>query len=183
MSNAELARFIDRYTIEYIRTYPHSIERVWRAISDPVEMSAWFAPIRIDSRSGGAYLALWEDPSEFKGEITVFDPPRRLRFGGPAVHGPTGYWEFVLEPVDGGTQMVFVQHSEPGFWKKPEWPLDPPESAPDTPWRPGTLGGWHAAFEDLGERLNGVPLTESHQRERWPELTKVYREHMRATMP
>jgi hypothetical protein len=27
MSNADLARFINRYTIEYVRTYPHPIER------------------------------------------------------------------------------------------------------------------------------------------------------------
>lgn len=183
MAKTELARFIDRYTIEYVRFYPHPIERVWRAISDPAEMSVWFSRIKFDAELGGAYLALWEEPSDFKGVITAFEPPRLVRFGGPAMHGPAGFWQFELAPVEGGTRMVFVQHSEPGFWNKPEWPLDPPEPAPDTPWRPGTLGGWHAAFDELGERLDGASLPEERQRERWVELTEVYREHMRATMP
>jgi uncharacterized protein YndB with AHSA1/START domain len=155
----DLARFIDRYTIEYTRTYPHPIERVWRAITDPAEMSVWFSRIQFDARLGGEYLALWEEPSGFKGEITAFEPPRLIRFGGPADHGPTtGYWQFELEPVEGGTKMLFVQHSQPGYFSRPDWPLDPPESAPDTPWRPGTLSGWHIAFDNLGDVLNGLVI-------------------------
>ena len=29
MPKADLARFIDRWTIEFIRVYPHPVERVW----------------------------------------------------------------------------------------------------------------------------------------------------------
>jgi hypothetical protein len=32
MSNEDLARFVDRYTVEYVRVFPHPIERVWKAI-------------------------------------------------------------------------------------------------------------------------------------------------------
>jgi uncharacterized protein YndB with AHSA1/START domain len=184
MSNADLARFIDRYTIEYVRTYPHPIERVWRAITDPAEMSVWFSPIRIDARVGGAYLAEWEAPTDFKGVITAMEPPRRVRFGGPEGHGPEGYWQFELEPIEGGTRMVFVQHSQPGFWSRPEWPLDPPESAPDTPWRPGTLSGWHVAFDSLADVMDGVQIgSRLPLRQRDEELARAYREHMRATLP
>jgi len=28
MANADLARFVDRWTIEFIRVYPHPVERV-----------------------------------------------------------------------------------------------------------------------------------------------------------
>jgi uncharacterized protein YndB with AHSA1/START domain len=199
MAEADLARFIDRYTIEYVRTYPHPIERVWRAITDPTEMSVWFSPIRVDARLGGAYTAEWEQPTDFKGVITALEPPRRVRFGGPAGHGPEGYWQFELEPVEGGgTRMVFIQHSQPGWFHKPEWPLDPPESAPDTPWRPGTLGGWHVAFDSLGEMMDGLQIGDQPPRtefktaraaaslrlhERDEALARAYREHMRATMP
>ena len=153
----DLARFIDRYTVEYTRTYPHPIERVWKAITDPAEMSIWFSRIQFDARLGGEYRALWEEPSMFKGVITAFEPPRLLRFGGPHP-GADAHWQFELEPVEGGTRMVFVQCIPPGHDTLSRWPLDPPESAPDTPWRPGTLAGWHIAFDNLGDVMNGLVI-------------------------
>ena len=216
MSNADLARFIDRYTVEYVRTYPHPIERVWRAvtepgelaqwfippsvwelksggayrfhddafwraITDPAEMSVWFGPIAFEPRLGGAYRGLWEEPSMFQGVITAFEPPRLLRFGGPHP-GADAHWQFELEPADSGTRMVFVQRIPPGHEVLARWPLDPPESAPDTPWRPGTLSGWHSAFDGLADVLDGVAVG-SRPHERGEALTNAYREHMRATMP
>jgi len=181
MSTTDLAKFIDRYTIEYVRTYPHPIERVFRAVTDPAEVSVWFSPMTIDPRVGGAYSFDPYDP-HFSGVIIAVEPPRRVRYGGPNSHGPEGYWEFLLEPVAGGTRMTFVQHSQPGHFHRPEWPLDPPDSAPDTPWRPGTLSGWHSAFDGLADVLNGVAVG-SRPYERGAALTQAYREHMRATMP
>ena len=46
MAEAELARFIDRFTVEYVRVYAHPIERVWRAISDPAELACGSSPAR-----------------------------------------------------------------------------------------------------------------------------------------
>lgn len=40
MAEAPLARFLDRFTVEYIRAYAHPIERVWRAVMDPAEFRA-----------------------------------------------------------------------------------------------------------------------------------------------
>ena len=50
--NDALCRFIDRDTVEYVRTYPHPIERVWNAITDPAQMSIWFGPIQFEPRLG-----------------------------------------------------------------------------------------------------------------------------------
>ena len=55
MAEAELARFIDRFTVEYVRTYPHPIERVWQAITDPAEFGRWFIRGRLELRAGGEY--------------------------------------------------------------------------------------------------------------------------------
>jgi hypothetical protein len=33
MAHEGLARFIDHWTIEFVRTYPHPIERVWQAVT------------------------------------------------------------------------------------------------------------------------------------------------------
>lgn len=179
MKTAELARFIDRFTIEYVRVYAHPIERVWRAVSDPAEVSAWFWTAVFEPRVGATY-AFGDEASDFKGVITAFEPPRRIRFGGPEPHGPLGYVEITLEAVAGGTRLTFVQHSQPGFWRRDEWPIDPPEleEGPGLPWRPGTLSGWHGALDCLGELLDGAEPRHSKSGE--GELFALYREHMRS---
>jgi uncharacterized protein YndB with AHSA1/START domain len=179
MADAKLGRFIDRYTIEYVRTYPHPIERVWRTIADPDQMSTWFAPITFEPRLGGAYRALWEEDSMFKGVITAFDPPRLLRFGGPH-SGPDAMWQYELEPVEAGTRVTFMQRIPPGH-ALARSPIDPPESPPDTPWRPGGLAGWHEAMDSLGDVLDGLKV--HYRSSSLSPLLDVYRELMRAEMP
>jgi|SRR5215469_8463571 len=39
-----LPRFIDRWTIEYVRTFAHPIDRIWRAITDPREFRSLVHP-------------------------------------------------------------------------------------------------------------------------------------------
>ena len=181
MADAELARFIDRWTIEYDRIYPHPIDRVWRAVTDQGEVGRWFfGPALIDPRVGGAY-SLGAPKIDFKGVIAAFQPPRFVRYAGPHP-GPESYWEFRLEEAGAGTRMVFVQRITPGFWTNPHnWPADPPEhpAGEGNPWRPGTLSGWHGAFDHLGDLVAGGrlrPLDEKRLQDR-------YRAHMLATQP
>jgi uncharacterized protein YndB with AHSA1/START domain len=214
MAEAEPARFIDHYTIEFVRTYPHPIERVWKAVTDPAEVAIWFIPPTVwDLRLGGAYRF---HSDAFAGPIQVFEPPRRIRFAGAgeggAWPGPGAYFEFELEPVDGGTRLRYLQHATPGVPDPEE-----PDEGFASPGRPGALGGWHAAFDELGELLDGAPIGSRlpstrfskiaenwagfssasefsaeqkarilkglRDRERWFELIDIYSEHVRATRP
>jgi uncharacterized protein YndB with AHSA1/START domain len=211
MPNADLARFIDRWTIEFIRIYPHPIERVWKAISDPAEVAIWFIPPTVwDFQSGGAYR--FEE--KFFGPIELVEPPRRIRFRYAPLAGPwpgaDAYFEFELESVAGGTRLRFVQHAAPDV-------VDPdePREAYRSPGRPGSLGGWHSAFEELDEFLDGVPagsrlpptrmsavarnwagfpseftpdqktriLKGLRERERWFELVDIYEAYVKASRP
>jgi len=182
MADAGHARFIDRHTIEFVRFYPHPIERVWRAVTDASEIAAWFfSPARVEARPGGAY-ALGGPASDFRGVVQAVEPPRLVRYGGPAPHGPEGYWQFELEDAPGGTRMKFVQHSQPGFWSNAHgWPADPPDHPAGelNPWRPATLGGWHAAFDHLGDRMDGAPPRPVDE----AALQDLYRRLMRRTQP
>ena len=75
MAEAELARFIDRYTMEFVRHYPHPIERVWRAVTEPGELAQWFIlPSVWELKSGGAYR--FEEG--FRGVIEAVEPPRLI---------------------------------------------------------------------------------------------------------
>ena len=180
MTDEALARFVDRFTIEFVREYPHPIERVWRATSDPAELALWFWAAEFSLEVGAPY-AFGGDESDFKGVITAIEPPALLRFGGPMPHGPSAYIEFRLAATLAGTRLTFVQHSEPGFWRKPEWPIDPPElmEGLGLPWRPGTLSGWHSALDCLGDLLDKLDRKEMRAAEQ-RALTKIYREHMRS---
>ena len=155
MAEAELARFIDRFTVEYVRVYPHPIERVWRAVTDPTEFGVWFIAGRLDPRPGGAYHFGTPD-GNFKGRVTEADPPRFIRFGGPKP-GP-GYFQYELAEVAGGTRLRFVQHFDPNeaFAETAGDPGGDLPGGPDTPWKPGFVGGWHEFFDALGDFIDGL---------------------------
>jgi uncharacterized protein YndB with AHSA1/START domain len=155
MAKAELARFIDHWTVEFVRTYPHPIERVWRAVTDPVEVAIWFIPPTVwEPKTGGRYR--FHDDG-FSGVVQVVEPPRLIRFGpnpdGGAWPGPDSFFQFELEPVEGGTRLRYLQHADPGV-------VDPDELRPGlaSPGRPGSLAGWHHAFDELAELLDDAPI-------------------------
>jgi uncharacterized protein YndB with AHSA1/START domain len=156
MAEAGLARFIDHWTIEFVRTYPHPIERVWRAVTEPAELTIWFIPPTVwELRTGGAYR--FHDDG-FAGVIQMVEPPRLIRFGpatagGGFAPGPEAYFQFELEPVPSGTRLRYVQHASPGFEDPGE-----PRKAFAAPGRPGSLAGWHAGFDELDELLDGAPI-------------------------
>jgi uncharacterized protein YndB with AHSA1/START domain len=152
----DLPRFIDRWTIEYVRTYPHPVERVWRAITDPKEFGVWFIRGKLDPRPGGDYEFESGDGG-FKGAVLSIDPPRRIRFGGPTHE--KGYFEYELSAVDGGTRMRFIQHFPPeGIYTA--IPDDPGGDlpVPGTAWKPGFVGGWYEFWDALADFLDGVTM-------------------------
>jgi len=144
MAESEFGRFIDASTIEYVRVFAHPIERVWRAVTEPSEVRAWFMPARIDLRDGGAWKLGGE--ADWGGVITAFDPPRFVRFEhGPDMPGDGGYFQYALEAVAGGTRMTFTQHFpglDGGLAREPD----------------GVAGGWHELFDSLREWLDGVEV-------------------------
>jgi uncharacterized protein YndB with AHSA1/START domain len=215
MAEAELARFIDRFTVEYVRTYPHPIERVWTAITDPKELGRWFIHgSALELKPGGAYRFGDDD---FAGKVRALDPPRFIRFGG--ADGDPGFFQYELAETPGGTRMRFIQHFDPaGAYAPTEGDLGGDLPVPGTPWRPGFVGGWHEFWDALGDYLDGVltgsrlPKTEFSQlvdsfvaatvrsgrmtpengqrialglrrHERWNQLNKIYREHIRLAVP
>lgn len=155
MDTTELPRFINRWTIEYIRTYPHPIDRVWRAITDPKEFGVWFIRGTLDARVGGAYEFETGDDG-FKGMVLAIDAPRSIRFGGPSHE--EGWFEYDLKETKDGTQMRFVQFFSPkGIYTPTENDSGGDIPVPGTPWKPGFVGGWHEFWDALGDFLDGVP--------------------------
>lgn len=162
----DLARFDDRYTLRYTRLFHAPIERVWRAVTTAEELNVWLYPIsRVEARLGGRVSFTWGGPEHDPqvGEITVFEPPHRVRFRWTgrrqSAHGAVGYIEFALEAVDGGTRFTFIDSYDPGF-RHDQSGVNPHDKAaslpagPDTPWRPGFVAGFHLNFDYLCEFLS-----------------------------
>jgi uncharacterized protein YndB with AHSA1/START domain len=189
MAQEGLARFIDRFTVEFVRLFPHPIERVWRALTDSDELSQWCMPTTIDLRVGGAYTFQGEE----WGQILALDPPRLIRFGKKGVGVPAAsdenYMQYELEPVAEGTRMRFVEHWQAGPDYR-SWLIsrfgqagDDLPGGPDSPFHPGTLAGWHGMFEDLGDLMDGASRPAHPGQSRWRALIEVYRPHIKAVLP
>jgi uncharacterized protein YndB with AHSA1/START domain len=101
----------DDRVLRLSRILPGPPPAVWRALTDPAALAAWFWPARLhpsvdtDVRVGGGYR-LWADSMAVRGTYAAVDPPRRLVF--------TWQWEgddeetlvsIELSACDGGTLL------------------------------------------------------------------------------
>ena len=71
-----------RPAVRFVRTFPHSIDRVWSAVCSPAELGRWFpSSVDIDLRVGGS-VRVSGDPftDDLPGVVLACDPPRHLAF-------------------------------------------------------------------------------------------------------
>lgn len=93
-----------RPTVRIERHYPHPVEKVWRAVTRPEHLAAWFpAPVEIDLRLGGSLRFPGFEGDEAGGTVDALDPPRLLGFTWGADH-----LTFELAPADGGTSFALT---------------------------------------------------------------------------
>ena len=117
-------------------------DRIWRAITDPAELSGWFGRrCALDVRPGGCGWFEWDGDGRFEAIVEAVAPGRFLAWrwareaGTPVEAGPSTLVEITLEPrANGGTRLRL---RESGF----ERPAD----------RVANSGGWHEELADLAE--------------------------------
>ena len=106
---ATLLRVGERPVLRFERHLRQSIETVWRAVTDPVEMRSWFPTrIEIDEWRVGATMTHYFDGHDIDplpGVVVEWDPPHQARFTwGEDTIGV----ELVAEP-GGGTIFVLTE--------------------------------------------------------------------------
>jgi uncharacterized protein YndB with AHSA1/START domain len=144
-----------RYQLRFRRTLRHPPEKVWRALTEPEHLRAWFPADIEGERAEGASLRFVfrnEEGDPGDGEVLVCDPPSvlELSWGDELLR-------FELEPGDGGTGTVltFVNtFDELG------------KAARDA-------AGWHACLDTLGYELAGEQPPWSPV-ERWEQVHAEY---------
>lgn len=100
-------------TIEKVLDFEASRERVWRAITDPAELSRWFGDeAELDLRPGGDGAMIWENHGRFAVRVEEVSKPHRLVWswthepGAPfeAASSTRVEWELTARE-DGGTTL------------------------------------------------------------------------------
>ena len=81
--NGDLDKIGDRWRLRFERELAHPVEKVWRAITEPEHLEAWFPQRVVGSWTAGAPLRFEsaDDGSDaFDGEVLACDPPSLLEF-------------------------------------------------------------------------------------------------------
>lgn len=147
-----------RWRLIFTRRLRHSPDKVWRALTEPEHLLAWFPTDIEGERAPGAPLRFrfrdGEAPA-IDGEMIVFDPPSVLEFR----WGNDETLRFELEPDAEGCLLTFVNtFDELG------------KAARDA-------AGWHACLDLLGYHLSGEPAPWTPE-ERWQEVHSSYLERL-----
>jgi uncharacterized protein YndB with AHSA1/START domain len=181
--------------LRFERRYSHPMERVWRAISDPTEMAAWFPSKVIGERAVGGDLVFDDDAQRaaahaagevtradgpmFHGRVVAYDPPKTFSFtwGGELLR-------FELIDDGPGTLLVFTQvlsHESVAARNGSGWHmclagLDALLGAAPPP----SQEGWKDVYEDYLERIGpelGVPTGDGAMT--WERATHVLPDRVR----
>jgi uncharacterized protein YndB with AHSA1/START domain len=131
------------------------VEKVWTALTNPVQLAQWLAPGEIElTLDGRVFLAFTDGDSVIDGRVTAILPPRLLEFTWTDKGNDRGIvrWELVAD--EGGTRLVLT-HTVPAAARDFGLPA---------------LAGWHSLLEKLSALLDGQPFA----RDRWQELRDHY---------
>jgi len=141
----------DRWRLRFTRQLAHPPEDVWRALTEPEQLRAWFPDgIAGDWRVGATLTFGPAGGPSFTGEVRVVDPPKTLEFS-----WGTDLLRFEVEPTGAGCVLTLLDtFDEKG------------KAARDT-------AGWHVCIDKLELALDGSSPPWSDG-ERWKELNARY---------
>lgn len=127
-----------------------SAEAVWRALTDPAELTAWHAEQAwVEPRAGGRYSVRSRLFGPREAHIDLLEPARRLRL----IYDPAPSWppiedsavveDFVIDERRGKRILRVLGSGVPAA---PEW----------NQWHRRLQAGWAVAFAQLARRLEGA---------------------------
>ncbi len=145
--------------LEFYRTLPGPIERVWEYLTKSELRAKWLCGGDVATEPGGVIHMDFDnmrlsktrpqndcdtEPVSFQGEVLIYDPPNVLSFTWPDREGkvPTEV-TFRLSEKDGQV-LLHLRHER----------LSTDEH------RKGAAGGWHAHLDILTDNLHEVPVRD-----------------------
>lgn len=141
MNLGELRKTKDGYEATFERVLDQPPEKVWKALTDPEEIEAWFVRTELEARVGGRYVEHHDHVGmSMEGEVTHWDPPRA--FGHTWWADPDGgyqeasiLWE--ITPEGAGSRLIMTHRFK------------------DLEGADGIMAGWHICIDILEAILDG----------------------------
>jgi uncharacterized protein YndB with AHSA1/START domain len=142
-----------RWRLRFTRTLAHPPETVWRALTEPDQLAAWFPTTIEGERVAGAPLRFSFPRGQgepFDGQLLVYDPPSvlELRWGPDTLR-------FELRPAPGGCALTLLDSFD-----------EQGRAARDA-------AGWHVCLDAL-ERQLAEPGVERDLDGGWKPLNDAY---------
>ncbi|MGH8944855.1 MAG: SRPBCC family protein [Acidimicrobiia bacterium] len=135
MVYGRLEQIDDRWQLRFTRRLPHPLEKVWRALTEPEHLAAWFPTTIEGERAAGAALRFAFHEGEappLDGEMLTYEPPRVLEF-----RWDDDTLRFELQPDGDGTVLTLLNtFDELGRASR-------------------DAAGWHECLDLLGYHLTG----------------------------
>jgi uncharacterized protein YndB with AHSA1/START domain len=156
----EIEKDGDIWTLAMVREFKHSPEKIWQALTDPVQLKEW-SPFDADTNMGVAGVTVKlttigaPQPHVTETTITRAEPPHILEY---SWNGNDTRWE--LDPNGDGTHLK--------LWAK----IDKKYIAMGA-------AGWHICLEVMDRYLDGNPIgrmvgMDTMKFEGWQRLNKEY---------
>jgi uncharacterized protein YndB with AHSA1/START domain len=149
MIDGTLETIDGRPALRFERVLDHSVERVWRAISEPAELERWF-PAAADwtPATGETFEAYGAT-----GEVIEAEAPHRLAW----TYGGDRY-SFELADTEGGCRLIFIHVFE------------------DRSLAAQTAAGWETYLSRLEPHLAGGNVSEEEAHQPWEDVHERYAE-------
>ena len=147
MTDGTLETIDGRPALRFERRLAPSVERVWRAVSEPAELDRWFPAAADWTPATGETF----DAYGMTGEVTEVDPPRRLAWTFAGEH-----YSFDLIPRDEGCLLIFTHVFD------------------DRARAAQTAAGWDSYLARLDAHLTGGYLSEEEAHATWEDVHERY---------
>ncbi|WP_298455020.1 SRPBCC domain-containing protein [uncultured Cellulomonas sp.] len=149
MTDGTLLTIDGRPALRFERVLPHSVHRVWQAVSVPAELALWFPAAAPWTPATGEHFEV----GGMTGQVTEARPPHRLAWTFAGAE-----YSFDLAEHDDGCRLVFVHV------------FDDRSAAAQT------AAGWHSYLSRLQPHLAGERVSEDAAHRGWAQTHERYAE-------
>jgi uncharacterized protein YndB with AHSA1/START domain len=139
-----------QWRLRFTRRLAHSPDKVWRALTEPEHLAAWFPQRIMGQWRVGAPLRFVSEYGDFEGEVLAFEPPSLLEFR----WGTDTIRLEVVADAHGTVLTLLDTFDEQG------------KAARDA-------AGWHTCLDNLEAALDGAPQPGAPG-ERWQAVHPLY---------
>ena len=176
MTDGTIEQHDERVTFRYQRQLRHSIDKVWRAITDPDELAVWLGTRpELDLRVGGLYVMIHTTadgsaPLRVEDKVVAVQPPRLFQHTFWLELNPSALVTWELTPTeDGGTRLDLTHELDLADMKS----VAGQESIVTIMSR--NASGWHVLLDRITEALTG------NGQQDWPKAAQQVLQRRYAT--